>query len=85
MGFCLSLARAVSGDAWIGGISFGRYGHRDTPVEVKQSFRLACEALAQWAEANGVARADITDLVEARRGLIHGLIILARARRIAGS
>jgi hypothetical protein len=67
----------------LAGISFGRYGHRDTPVEVKQSFRLACEALGQWAEANGVARADITDLVEARRGLIHGLIILVMARRIA--
>jgi len=66
------------------GISFGRYGHPDTPVEVKQSFRLAREALEEWAAVTGVVSADITDLVEARRGLIHGLIILAMARRIAG-
>ena len=66
------------------GISFGRYGHPDTPIEVKQSFRLAHEALEQWAAAKGVVSADITDLVEARRGLIHGLIILAMARHIAG-
>ncbi len=66
------------------GISFGRYGHPDTPVEVKQSFHLAREAMEQWAAAKGVVSADITDLVEARRGLIHGLIILAMARRIAG-
>jgi hypothetical protein len=68
----------------LAGISFGRYGHPDTPVEVKQSFRLAREAMEQWVEARGVERADITDLVEARRGLIHGLITLAMARRIAG-
>jgi AcrR family transcriptional regulator len=67
----------------LAGISFGRYGHPDTPVEVRQSFGLAHEALQQWAEAKGVERADITDLVEARRGLIHGLITLAMARRIA--
>ena len=68
----------------LAGISFGRYGHPDTPVEVRQSFGLAREALQQWAEANGVERADITDLVEARRGLMHGLITLAMASRIAG-
>jgi len=68
----------------LAGISFGRYGHPDTPVEVKQSFALAREAVEQWARAKGVERADITDLVEARRGLIHGLITLAMARRIAG-
>jgi AcrR family transcriptional regulator len=68
----------------LAGISFGRYGHPDTPVEVKQSFRLAREAMEQWAQARGVERADITDLVEARRGLIHGIIILAMANRIAG-
>jgi AcrR family transcriptional regulator len=68
----------------LAGISFGRYGHPDTPVEVRQSFGLAREALQQWAEAKGVERADITDLVEARRGLIHGLISLAMASRIAG-
>ena len=67
----------------LAGISFGRYGHPDTPVEVKQSFGLALEAMEQWAQARGVERADITDLVEARRGLIHGLITLAMARRIA--
>src|SRR6266508_2445914 len=53
----------------LAGISFGRYGHPDTPVEVRQSFALAREALQQWAKAKGVERADITDLVEARRGL----------------
>jgi len=68
----------------LAGISFGRYGHPDTPGEVKQSFGLAREALQQWAEAKGVERADITDLVEARRGLMHGLITLAMASRIAG-
>jgi AcrR family transcriptional regulator len=68
----------------LAGISFGRYGHPDTPVEVRQSFGLAREALQQWAEAKGVERADIADLVEARRGLIHGLITLAMASRIAG-
>jgi hypothetical protein len=68
----------------LAGISFGRYGHPDTPVEVKQSFSLAREAVQPWAEARGVERAEITDLVEARRGLIHGLITLAMARRIAG-
>jgi AcrR family transcriptional regulator len=68
----------------LAGISFGRYGHPDTPVEVRQSFALAREALQQWAEARGVKIADITDLVEARRGLIHGLITMAMAGRIAG-
>ena len=68
----------------LAGISFGRYGHPDTPVEVKQSFALAREAMEQWAQAKGVERGDITDLVEARRSLIHGLITLAMARRIAG-
>jgi AcrR family transcriptional regulator len=68
----------------LAGISFGRYGHPDTPVEVRQSFGLAREALQQWADAKGVERADIADLVEARRGLIHGLITLAMASRIAG-
>src|SRR5579884_2241782 len=68
----------------LAGISFGRYGHPDTPVEVKQSFALAREAMEQWAEVKGVQRADITDLVEARRGLIHGLISLALANRVGG-
>jgi len=68
----------------LAGISFGRYGHPDTPVEVKQSFGLAREAMEQWAQAMGVERADITDLVEARRSLLHGFITLALARRIAG-
>lgn len=68
----------------LAGISFGRYGHPDTPVEVKQSFALARDAMQQWAEARGVERADLTDLVEARRGAIHGLITLALAGRIAG-
>jgi AcrR family transcriptional regulator len=65
-------------------ISFGRYGHPDTPVEVKQSFRLTREAMEQWAEARGVERVDFTDLMEARRGLIHGFITLTMARRITG-
>lgn len=68
----------------LAGISFGRYGHPDTPVEVKQSFGLAREAIEQWARARGVERADIADLVEARRAMIHGIIILAMAGRIAG-
>ena len=68
----------------LAGISFGRYGHPDTPVEVKQSFGLAREPMEQWAQARGVERADITDLVEARRSLLHGFITLALARRIAG-
>jgi len=68
----------------LAGISFGRYGHPDTPVEVKQSFALARAAMEQWTQAKGVERGDITDLVEARRSLIHGLITLAMARRIAG-
>lgn len=68
----------------LAGISFGRYGHPDTPAEVKQSFALACEALQQWAAAKGVEVPDITDLVEARRALLHGLITLAMVSRIAG-
>lgn len=68
----------------LAGISFGRYGHPETPIEVKQSFGLAREAMEQWAEVRGVERTDIPDLVEARRGLIHGLIALTMARRIAG-
>jgi AcrR family transcriptional regulator len=68
----------------LAGISFGRYGHPETPIEVKQSFGLAREAMEQWAQARGVEKADITDLVEARRGVIHGLITLTMARRIAG-
>lgn len=68
----------------LAGASLGRYGHPDTPVEIKHNFALAREALQQWAEAKGVEIPDITDLVEARRGLIHGLITLAMAGRIAG-
>jgi len=68
----------------LAGISFGRYGHPDTPVEVRQSFALAREALQQWAASKGVEIPHINDLVEARRGLIHGLITLAMAGRIAG-
>ena len=68
----------------LAGISFGRYGHPDTPVEVKQSFALAREALQQWADAKGVEIPHINDLVEACRGLINGLITLAMAGRIAG-
>lgn len=68
----------------LAGISFGRYGHPDTPVEVKQSFALARIALQQWAEAKGVEIAHLNDLVEARRGMMHGLITLALANRVAG-
>ena len=68
----------------LAGISFGRYGHPETPVEIRQSFSLAREAIQQWAEVREVERADLTDLVEARRGIIHGLITLAMAGRIAG-
>ncbi|QBD76665.1 TetR/AcrR family transcriptional regulator [Ktedonosporobacter rubrisoli] len=68
----------------LAGISYGVYGHPDTPVEVKQSFALAREALQQWAEAKGVQVPELRDLVEARRGLIHGLITLGMANRIAG-
>jgi len=68
----------------LAGISFGRYGHPDTPVEVKESFALAREAIEQWAASKGVELPHINDLVEARRGLIHGLITLAMAGRIAG-
>ncbi len=68
----------------LAGISFGKYGHPETPVEVRQSFGLAREAIQQWAEARGIERADLTDLVEVRRGIIHGLITLAMAGRIAG-
>jgi AcrR family transcriptional regulator len=68
----------------LAGISFGRYGHPDTPVEVRQSFALAREAIEQWAASKGVEIPHINDLVEARRGLIHGLITLAMAGRIAG-
>jgi hypothetical protein len=42
----------------LAGISFGRYGHPDTPVEVKQSFALAREAVQPWAEARGVESRD---------------------------
>jgi AcrR family transcriptional regulator len=68
----------------LAGISFGRYGHPETPVEVRQSFALAREAMEQWAAAKRVEVPDITDLVEARRGLIHGLVTLTMVSRIAG-
>src|SRR5579884_1535902 len=68
----------------LAGISSGRYGHPETPVEVKQSFALAREALQQWAATKGVEISEITDLVEARRSLTHGIIALALANRIAG-
>jgi AcrR family transcriptional regulator len=68
----------------LAGISFERYGHPDTPVEVKQSFALAREAVQQWAASKGIDTSHINDLVEARRSLTHGIITLAMARRIAG-
>lgn len=54
-------------------------------TEVKQSFGLAREAIEQWATARGVERADLMDPVEVRRGLIHGLITLTMAHRVAGA
>src|SRR5947209_12933204 len=54
----------------LAGISFGRYGHPETPVEVKQSFGLAREAMEQWAQAKGVEIAGLTDLEAGCRGLI---------------
>ena len=49
----------------LAGISFGRYGHPDTPVEVQRALPWQREVVEQWARAKGVERADITDLVEA--------------------
>jgi AcrR family transcriptional regulator len=68
----------------LAGISFERYGHPDTPVEVKQSFALAREAVQQWVTAKGLGVPHINDLVEARRSMTHGIIALAMAKRIAG-
>ena len=49
-----------------------------------ESFGLAREAIQQWAEYKEVERADHTDLVETRRGIMNGLITLAMVGRIAG-
>lgn len=56
----------------------------EPPDEVKASFTLARDAVAQWAAAEGLEPPHIRDLVEARRGLLHGLITLAMASRIPG-
>src|SRR5438270_2527286 len=70
----------------LAGIPFGYPvgGNAEPPVEIRQSFGLAREAVQQWADAKGVEIPHINDLVEARRSLIHGLITLAMAGRIAG-
>jgi AcrR family transcriptional regulator len=68
----------------LAGISFERYGHPDTPVEVKQSFALARDAVQLWATSKNLEISHINDLVEARRSMTHGIITLAMARRIAG-
>jgi AcrR family transcriptional regulator len=66
----------------LAGTPFGWQSER--PEEVRQSFRLASEAVEQWAVSQGVESSRIRSLLEARRGLIHGLITLALAGRIAG-
>jgi AcrR family transcriptional regulator len=66
----------------LAGLPFG--WHPEPPAEVKQSFGLAHEAVKQWATSKGFELPHLKDLLEARRGLIHGLIILTMAGRIAG-
>jgi AcrR family transcriptional regulator len=66
----------------LAGLPFG--WHPEPPGEVRQSFGLAREATEQWAASKGVEIPHINDLLEARRGLIHGLITLTMAGRIAG-
>ena len=66
----------------LAGTSFG--WHPEPPAEVRQSFGLAHEAIEQWAASKEVELPHLNDLVEARRGVIHGLITLAMAGRITG-
>lgn len=66
----------------LAGLPFG--WHPEPPEEVKRSFRLAREAIEQWAASKGVEILHIDDLVEARRGVIHGLVTLTMAGRITG-
>ncbi len=56
----------------------------DPPEEVRQSFRLAYEAVEQWAASQNVEPSRIRDLVETRRAMIHGMITLALAGRFPG-
>ncbi len=65
----------------LGGIPFG---HPETPVEAKQTFALVREAVQQWAEDKGVDMLRLDDAVDVRWSLVHGLITLAMAGRIAG-
>ena len=60
------------------------FGHPQTPVEAKQSFALVREALQQWATSQGVEIKRLNELVDARWALVHGLITLTMAGRIAG-
>lgn len=65
----------------LGGVTFG---HPDTPVEAKQTFALMREAVQQWAQDKGVDMPRLNDVVDARWGLVHGLVSLTMAGRIAG-
>jgi AcrR family transcriptional regulator len=65
----------------LGGVTFGR---PETPVEAKQSFALVREAVQQWAQDKEVDMPLLDDAVDARWGLVHGLVTLAMTGRIAG-
>jgi hypothetical protein len=65
----------------LGGVPFG---HPETPVEAKQTFALVREAIRQWAMSKGVEMPQLDAAVDARWGLVHGLITLTMAGRIAG-
>ncbi len=80
---CPELYQVMHG---LAGTSAGWYSERypEPPAEVRESFTLAREALAQWAASKGLELPNLRDLVEARRGLLHGLITLAMAGRIPG-
>lgn len=56
----------------------------DPPEEMRQSFRLAYEAVELWAASQNVEPSRIRDLVETRRAMIHGMITLSLAGRIPG-
>lgn len=66
----------------LAGLPFG--WHPEPPAEVKQSFGLAHDAVEQWAASKGIEIPHLNNLLEARRGLIHGLITMTMAGRIAG-
>lgn len=80
---CPELYQVMHG---LAGTSSGWYPERSSepPAEMRASFNIAREGLELWAASKGLDLPNLRDLVEVRRGLLHGLITLAMAGRIPG-